>query len=90
MNKTDLYKVVNKKAQLSVRKSAEIVNLIFDAISSELESGNHVRLSGFGTFLIKRRKARKGKNLFTGEQMVIPEKNVVVFKPANALRVKVA
>ena len=63
----------------------EVYNKIFDIISRELESGNNVKVYEFGTFVPKKRKARKGR-LLTGETINIPEHVAPVFQPCERLK----
>lgn len=86
MNKTDLVKVVSIKADIS-QKDAEIaVKAVFDAISESLALGEKVQLVGFGTFAVKERAAREGRNPKTGESMTIAASKVPAFTAGKALK----
>lgn len=62
------------------------VDAVFDAISDNLSQGNRVEIRGFGSFLVKERAARTGRNPSTGEPIEIKAKNVVQFKPGKELK----
>lgn len=85
MNKNDL---IQTAANLSGQSQAEVkqsLNAILESISQSLKKGESVVLVGFGTFAVKERPARTGRNPFTGEQMQIPAKKVIKFKPGSTL-----
>ena len=85
MNKADL---VNKVAEvLSTKKEAQAaVDCVFDAITNALKEKDTVTLIGFGTFKVSKRKARKGRNPRTGEEIDIKAKNVPKFVAGKALK----
>ena len=86
MNKTDLVKVVSIKANIS-QKDAEIaVKAVFDAISESLALKEKVQIVGFGTFAVKDRAAREGRNPKTGESMTIAASKVPAFSAGKALK----
>lgn len=86
MNKGELVKVVAEKAELSQKEATAAVTAVFDAIKSALIEGDTVQLIGFGTFSIKERAAREGRNPSTGELMHIPAKKAPAFKASKALK----
>ena len=63
-----------------------IVNTIFESITEALSGGDKVELRGFGSFRVKRRKARNGQNPKTGERVRVPPKTVPFFKPGKELK----
>jgi len=85
MNKTDLVNVVAEKTGLTKVKSSKVVDSIVESISSALTKGEKVSLIGFGTFETVTRKARKGRNPKTGEDLNIPEKRAAKFKAGSGL-----
>ena len=89
MNKNDLVGVVSTKTGMSRNDSTRAVDGVFDAITTALQKGDEVRLVGFGTFTVARRAASEGRNPRTGEEVSVPEKKVVVFKPGLILKQKV-
>ena len=90
MNKSELINAVAEKAALSKKDSEAAVAAALDAISAALAEGDEVRLVGFGTFEVKHRKARMGRNPHTKEQIEIPASKVPVFKAGKALKDTVA
>ena len=90
MNKTELINAVAEKAALSKKDSEAAVTAALDAISAALAEGDEVRLVGFGTFEVKKREARMGRNPKTKEPIQIPATKVPVFKAGKALKDEVA
>ena len=86
MNKMDLIAAVADETELSRIKAGEVVDAVFNAITSALKSKEEVRLVGFGTFASTVRKASTGRNPRTGEEMAIPESTTVRFKPGKGLK----
>jgi len=78
--------LANSVDYLSYKDAAVIVNTFFSSISEELINGNKVELRGFGSFKVKKRQARTGRNPKTGDQVKVPEKLVPYFKPGKALK----
>ena len=90
MNKTDLIAAVAQSAGLTKKDTERVLNAAFDAMTAALENGEKVQLSGFGTFEVKEREARVGRNPHTKEAIEIPTTKVPVFKPSKALKDTVA
>jgi DNA-binding protein HU-beta len=86
VNKQDLVAVVAETGELSKAKAVEVVDAVFGAIGGSLKAKQEVRLLGFGTFSTARRKAGKGRNPRTGEEIDIPAATTVRFKPGKLLR----
>ena len=85
MNKSELINAVAEKAALSKKDSESAVTAALDAITAALAEGDEVRLVGFGTFEVKKREARIGRNPKTKEEIQIPATKVPSFKPGKAL-----
>ena len=85
MNKSDLIEAVSKVTSTK-KEAAAAVEAIIEAITKALKKKQTVTLPGFGTFTVVKRKARKGRNLQTGEEIKIPAKRVPVFRPGKGLR----
>jgi len=85
-NKNDLIGVVADKAGLTKAQAGEAVDAVFEAITSSLKSGDEVRLVGFGTFAVSKRKATVGRNPATGAEINIPASNQAKFKPGKGLK----
>ena len=86
MNKNDLVNQVSDSTGLSKSDSAKAVDSVLDTITDTLKSGGDVRLVGFGTFLVSKRKATTGRNPQTGAARQIPAANVPKFRPGKALK----
>ena len=90
MNKTELINAVAEKAALSKKDAEAAVTAALDAVAAALAEGDEVRLVGFGTFEVKKREARIGRNPKTKEEIQIPATKVPAFKPGKALKDAVA
>jgi len=86
VNKNDLVNKVSDETGLSKTDSAKAVDSVFDVIMGELKNGGDIRLVGFGTFLVTKRKATTGRNPQTGAAINIPAANVPKFRPGKALK----
>ena len=86
MNKTELIAAVSQAAGLTKKDTERVINAAIDAITASLVAGEKVQLSGFGTFEVKDREARIGRNPHTKESIEIPATRIPVFKPSKALR----
>ena len=90
MNKTDLITAAAEKSGLSKKDAERVVNALLDTVTASLAKGEKVQISGFGTFEIKDREARIGRNPHTKEAIDIPATRVPTFKPSKALKDTVA
>ena len=90
MNKTELINAVAEQAALSKKDSEAAVNAALEVITGALKDGDKVQLVGFGSFEVKKREARVGRNPRTKEAIDIPASKVPVFKPGKALKDVVA
>jgi DNA-binding protein HU-beta len=86
MNKAELTSAVAEKTGLTKKSSDEAITAVFDIISDALKSEDKVQLVGFGSFEVKRREARVGRNPKTKEQINIPASKSPVFKAGKALK----
>ncbi|GIW63407.1 MAG: SPBc2 prophage-derived DNA-binding protein HU 2 [Patescibacteria group bacterium] len=86
MSKSDLIVQVAKKTGLTARAAKEAVNAVFDVVADALKRGEKVVVTGFGTFLVRSRAARKGRNPQTGEEMRIPATKTPGFTAGKALK----
>lgn len=86
MNKTELVKVVSTQAELTQKDAAKAVDALFSTISNTLAEGEKLQLIGFGTFEVRERSARKGRNPQTGEEIEIAASKVPAFKPGKELK----
>ena len=89
MNKSDLIDAVAGDADLSKASAARAVDAVLDGIAGALGNGDSVSLVGFGTFSVRHRAAREGRNPQTGAAMHIPASKVPGFKAGKGLKEKV-
>ncbi|MBO7252951.1 MAG: HU family DNA-binding protein [Oscillospiraceae bacterium] len=86
MNKTDLIAIAAEKTGMTKKDTERVLNAALDAITASLLQGEKVQLSGFGTFEVKEREARVGRNPHTKEAIEIPATRVPAFKASKALK----
>lgn len=86
MNKTELIRSVSEKVDISKIKAGFVVDAITDAVTQALVTGNDVSLVGFGTFEVRTRAERQGRNPKTGEEITIPAARVPAFRAGKALK----
>ncbi len=86
MTKADLVEIVAREAEMTKKDVEQLVEIIFDSIVSTLNDGEKIELRGFGSFRVRERSARKGRNPKTGEPVAIPAKRVAYFKPGKDLK----
>ncbi|PEB54581.1 DNA-binding protein [Bacillus sp. AFS098217] len=86
MNKTELIKIVAEKAELSQKDAAAATQTVLDSITNALVNGEKVQIIGFGTFEVRERAARMGRNPQTGEEMQIAASKVPAFKAGKELK----
>ena len=90
MNKSELITLTAQNAGMTRKDTERVINAAIDAITAALANGDKVQLSGFGSFEVKDREARIGRNPHTKEAVEIPATKVPVFKASKALRDTVA
>ncbi|HUO76955.1 MAG TPA: integration host factor subunit alpha [Thermodesulfovibrionales bacterium] len=83
MTKADLVDLIFGKVGLSKIESQNIIELIFDTVKQTLVEGESVKVSGFGTFNVKKKNARRGRNPKTGEELQITPRRVITFRASN-------
>ncbi len=86
MNKSDLIDLVAENASCSKADAERYVNSVFQGVRAGLLKDNSVQIMGFGSFTVRERKARQGRNPATGEVLNIPASRTVVFRPGKALK----
>jgi integration host factor subunit alpha len=89
ITRADLSEAVYQKVGLSRSESAALVESFLSEISARLEQGETVKLSSFGSFIVRQKNQRIGRNPKTGEEVPIPPRKVLVFKPSNVLKDKI-
>src|SRR5262245_66041506 len=86
-SKTDISESVYEKVcGFSKKEASEIVETVFNCIKETLESGEKIKISGFGNFVVREKKARIGRNPQTGEEITISARRVLTFKPSQVLK----
>lgn len=86
MTKADLVDAVFGKVGLSKIESQNIIEIIFDTVKQTLVEGESVKVSGFGTFNVKKKNARRGRNPKTGDDLEITPRRVITFRASNNLK----
>ncbi len=86
MNKAQLIDAVAEKSDLTKAQAARAVDAVIEAITETLQEGEQVSLIGFGTFLVRERAARTGRDPRTGATINIPAAKVPAFRPGKALK----
>ena len=86
MNKTELVAAVSEKTGIAKKDAERAVSAMFETITTQLMNGQKVQISGFGTFEIKEREARIGRNPRTKEAIEIPASKAPAFKASKALK----
>jgi integration host factor subunit alpha len=89
VTRVDVYDAVYRKVGLSRSKSVEVVELVLKEITDTLEKGETVKLSGFGSFIVRKKNQRMGRNPKTGTEVPISPRRVMVFKPSAILKQQV-
>lgn len=86
MKKSELISLIAEKSGLSKTDAEKVFSATFEVIAENLAQQKKVMVHGFGGFATKERKARKGRNPSTGEEITIPEATIAIFKPATQLK----
>ena len=90
MRKSELAKAIVEKTQLSERQALEVVTAFTDQVAQAMAKGQTLSLTGFGSFSVRERAARSGRNPQTGEAIAIPASRSVGFKPGQNLKAAVS
>jgi integration host factor subunit beta len=86
MTKADLVEEVVKVARVSKKQAEIILNTVFSTIVLALQREDKIELRGFGSFRVRRRRSRQGRNPKTGHRVEVPEKRIPYFKPGKDLK----
>ena len=89
MTKKDIVRTISEEVGLTQQQTKEIVQKTFDAIIESLVRERRIELRNFGVFEVKPRAARKARNPRTGDEVIVPKKHVVTFKPGKYMEAKV-
>lgn len=82
MTKADIISAVFDKVGLPKQDAEELVEMILDTVKQTLKTGETVKLSGFGNFVVRKKRSRKGRNPKTGQEIEITPRSVVSFRPS--------
>ena len=86
LTRADLSEAVHRQIGLSRSESADLVKSVLDLVSDTLEKGETVKLSSFGTFMVRQKNGRIGRNPKTGEEVPITPRRVLVFRPSQVMK----
>jgi integration host factor subunit alpha len=86
LTRADLSEAVHRQIGLSRTESADLVKSILDTVSEALVAGENVKLSSFGTFMVRSKRGRIGRNPKTGEEVPITPRRVLVFRPSQVMK----
>jgi len=86
MTKAELVEDVAEAAELTKKDAERLVEIVFESIIETLNQGEKIELRGFGSFRLRRREPRKGRNPKTGDKVDVPPKKVPYFKPGKELK----
>jgi integration host factor subunit alpha len=89
MTKADIVEKIYEKVGFSKKDSADLVELVFDIIKSTLESGDKIKIAGFGNFVVKEKADRRGRNPQTGDEIIISARKILTFKPSQVLKASI-
>ena len=86
MTKNDIAERIHSNTGLTMKDSADMLESVLSIMKNTLESGEKLKVSGFGIFEVKQKKDRKGRNPQTGESVIIEARRILTFKPSGVLR----
>lgn len=86
MTKADVIENIYEKVGLSKEESARIVELVLEIMKETLEKGEKIKISGFGNFIVRPKRTRRGRNPQTGEEIEISARKVLTFKSSPILK----
>jgi len=86
MTKADIVEIVFEKVGFSKKDVGMVIEEIFEVVKNTLEKGEKVKISGFGNFTIRQKRARRGRNPQTGTEITIDERRVMTFKASQLLK----
>ena len=86
VTKADIVEKVYQKIGFSKKEASELVEMVFSSLKTVLSQGDKVKISGFGNFMVREKKARVGRNPQTGDQITISARRVLTFRPSQVLK----
>ena len=89
MTKADLADKVSEGLAYKKNEAFDLVELTLETLKQAIAKEGHVKITGFGNFTVRQKKARKGRNPQTGEEITIPPRKILTFKASQVLKIKV-
>jgi integration host factor subunit alpha len=89
MTKAEIVDQVTEKTGFSKKESLEMVELLFAEMKESFQSGEKLKITGFGTFEVRQKASRLGRNPQTGEEITIEGRNILTFKPSELLKASI-
>jgi len=89
MTKADLADAIFEKVGLSKKEAQDIIEILFETLKQTFKEGESVKVSGFGTFHVRKKAARRGRNPKTGEDLEIAPRKVITFRASNKLKLAI-
>jgi len=89
LTKANIVDAIHDELGFPKNRSAELIEILLEQIKNTLENGQDVLISGFGKFCVKEKKARRGRNPATGDDMLLEQRRVVTFRCSHLLREKI-
>jgi integration host factor subunit alpha len=89
MTKAEIATRIQMNLGYSHKESRLLLEMVFDIMKSTLESGDNLKITGFGHFQVKKKNARKGRNPQTGEAIMLEPRQILTFKPSTLLRKRI-
>jgi integration host factor subunit alpha len=86
MTKADIVERIFEKIGLSKKEAQEIIEILFDTMKHSFIEGESVKISGFGTFNVRQKMSRRGRNPKTGDDLEITPRRVITFRASNQLK----
>jgi integration host factor subunit alpha len=86
MTKVDIIENIYEKVGFSKKEVAKIVESVFDLIKEHLQKEDKIKISGFGNFVVRRKRSRRGRNPQTGTDIEISARRILTFKPSQVLK----
>jgi len=86
MTKVDIVSSVYEKVGFSKKEAVRVVETIFDIMKETLERGEKIKISGFGNFVVRKKRTRRGRNPQTGDDIEITARKILTFKPSQVLK----
>lgn len=86
VTKADLVERVYERLGFSKKEAADLVELVFNTLKESITSGEKVKVSGFGNFVVRSKRSRVGRNPQTGDQITISARHVLTFRPSQVLK----